>query len=245
MSSRDHTARLKFLGTAYWIVGASCAYWQTQVFAAVHRFGEVELPFLGKCSESEAVIFTLSLGWLPLVILHLIAHQHQRLGGVRPRFPGVMGDLAIPAGMKWIRALLFVALCVWPTFAHIYLTGRAYDHYVIVPSGFVNAEPNSAKWPAARGWKIALYPLVKPAWEKSGARWWANSREEWAEVYRAAGDASGYEVKPRYERVATSALWFQPILFDLVALGLTCSGLILALGGFFPKDRDASVAKCA
>jgi len=236
MTARDEQS--KFLSTAFWVVGAFCAYCETQVFAAAHRFGEVELPIFGKCFESEAVIFTLSLGWLPLVILHLIAHQHQRLGGARPRFPGVMGDLEIPSGMKWIRALLFVALCMWPTFAHVFLTGRAYTHYAIVPSGVVNKELDSAKWPAVRGWMLAVYPFVTPDRNNGDARWWVNLREEWADVHRAERHDSAYEVKSRYERVAVSAIWFQPILFDLVALGLAGSGLVLATAGFLPRDRE-------
>jgi hypothetical protein len=240
MSARHEQS--KFLGTAFWVVGGFCAYWETQVFSAAHRFGEVELPVFGKCFESEAVIFTLSLGWLPLLILHLIVLQHQRLGGARRRFPGVMANLKIPVGMKWIRGLLFVALCLWPTFVHVFLTGRAYDHYVIVPSGVINTEPDSAKWPAARSWKIAVYPLIRPPWEKCGARWWVNTRDEWTEVRRAESDGSSYQVKAQVERVATSALWFQPLLFDLVALGLSASSVALLVGGFLPAiTRDSEV----
>jgi len=236
MSSAASGAIRKFLGAAFWGVGSFCVYWETQVFAAANRFSSVDLPIMGRCTEMEAVLFTLSLIWLPLLILHIIVHQHQRLGGERPCFPGAMGNLAVPIGLKWLRVLLFIALCLWPTFVHVFLTGRAFSHYVIVPSGFVKTTLDTCQWPAVRGPRLALYPMVRPkdaAWEIDGMRWWVNKRQEWVEVKYATQDPpnSSINVQTHYERVGITALPVQPIGFMLFG-GLMCfSSLALLVNG--------------
>jgi hypothetical protein len=231
----DETILRKFLGTAFWGVGVFCYYWGTQLFIAINRYGELELPAFGRSSEMEAVIFTLTFGWLPLLILHLLVHQHQRLGGERPRFPGAMGSLAVPPTIKWVRFLLFMVLCLWPTFVHVYATGRAFSHYVIIPSGFINKTLNQEEWPAVRKWQLVAYPWTHPshlAWNSPGARWWVNSREEWVEVNRATQAICGeITVQKKYERVGITAIPLQPMAFLVVAVLLCCSSVMLLTNG--------------
>jgi hypothetical protein len=246
MRESEAAAVRNFLGAAFWGVGAFCAYWQTQVFIAALRFGEVNLPVVGRCSEMEAVIFTLTFGWLPLLILHLIVRQHQRLSGARPRFPGAMGGLIIPADLRWLRVLPFLALCLWPTFVHIFLTGRAFSHYMIVPSGFINSTLDASQWPTVSGWRLGFYPWILPAdraWEVGGARWWVNTREEWVEVKRGAQAAlphSKIAVETRHERVGITALSIQPVGFILLGGVISFSALALLVNGLKKRPtRDS------
>ena len=99
-----------FLSAAFWAIGGFCVYWETLVFVAIHRFREVDLPIFGECSQVEAVIFTLSFFWAPLLVLHFVLHAFQRLeanvASDRPRFPGTVGEKEVPTELKFIRVCL-------------------------------------------------------------------------------------------------------------------------------------------
>ena len=216
-----------FLSTAFWAVGTFCAYWETKVFVAVHRFSEVDVAPLGTCSNLEAVIFTLSLAWLPLLILHIVVHQYQRTGpDERPRFPGVIDDVEIPTGLKWVRALLFVALLLWPTFCHTFLTLRAFDHYGIIPSDVIKDKPVEEY--AIQKAQLLVAPFShpdKPEWNKSSTAWWVNvSRTEWRKLESPN--------PPSFERVAITALPLSPAIFALLCVGFVSSALVTTVNGF-------------
>lgn len=259
MAIRPQTA---FLSAAFWAVGAFCVYWQTTVIAAAHRFTEVELPLIGTCTQVEAIVLTLSVFWAPLLVLHLILHCYQRVeraqGGHRPRFPGTIGDDEIPGELKVVRVFLFVVLFVWPTCAHVFLTGRAFSHFQIVQSGIVDKP--KAEWRSLSGFReIVWFPVKIPEGAgRSDTFWWVNARRTElresppdqaaleSRIGKAApADASGASEK-RWSRVKVSALWLQPFAFAGAAVLGVLSCLVACINGFHPHGvLGSSYAFCA
>lgn len=230
-----------FLAGAFWAVGVLCVYLYTAVFAAAHRFGPVELPLLGKCSTMEGVLFTLSFCWAPLALLHIILHTYISLPEVRqdppPRFPGAVKDSQLPIRLRGVSAGLFIVLCMWPSFVHCFLTGRAFSHYAIVPKDVVGKSPlASEQWEAIRGSRLLGYAFSRPSsptWQRGGATWWVNyERPEWCTTFDYSVRSVNSEGRPQlegvpmHERVVVSALRMQPLFFVLSSCLLSISIIV-------------------
>jgi hypothetical protein len=235
-----------FLAAAFWAVGGFCVYWETLVLVAIHRFSEVDLPLIGKCSQVEAVIFTLSFFWAPLLVLHFVLHAFQRLeaevGSDRPRFPGAVGAEQVPAELKSIRVCLFVVLFLWPTGIHVFLTGRAFDHFQIIPSNM--ADKPTDQWRSTSGWKLLFFPCSRPdETAPTDTFWWVNGaraelREAWPDdinLQESLGKRSTPEKQLR--RIKVSAFGLQPLAFTLLATLAVWSSWITIFNGFSQRGR--------
>jgi hypothetical protein len=141
----------------------------------------------------------------------------------------VIKDVEIPTGLKWVRALLFVALLLWPTFCHTFLTLRAFDHYGIIPSDVIKDKPVEDY--AIRKAHLLVAPFShpdKPEWKRSSATWWVNvSRTEWRELKTPNS--------PSFERVAITALPLSPAIFALICAGFVCSSFVSVANGLRRK----------
>lgn len=210
------TSIKSFLETFYWIVGVYCSYFMTTVLLAMVRYKPVELSFLAECTEMEAVIYALTMMWVPLGALHFFLFRYQGLcraeRAEKPHFPGSISDHTIPRELKELRWVLFVFLVAWPTVVYGYCAARTFDSYHIVTNHQLNAE--DPKTGVLKKAGLVTYLWQWPEGRKCGEYcWWVNTRTE--------RDDKGARVK-------VSAVGLQPVGFVVMTLGLAFS-LLLAI----------------
>lgn len=255
----------KFLATAFWTLGFFCLYWESQVFIAAVRFTDVDLPIFGKCTQMESIIFTLSSVWLPLGMLHMVLHAYQRLSHLnedpRPHFPGAIGERTVPFQLRVIRIAMFVALLIVPTLFYLFMTGRAFSHFKVVPTG--NIEFNLAEKKALDPTRLIFYPRESlQNFPKNSALWWVNAeRTEAREVVKSpkrlpelkkdtgsaptapAPSEVGEPYSLGYERVKVTALPLQPLLFSVYCIALAWSVFVIIWNGFAHRRRSFFLRK--
>ncbi|WP_367873005.1 hypothetical protein [Luteolibacter sp. Populi] len=178
--------RGKFFESAFWILGGICLYWEFQVLISAVRFREIELPLFGVCTQMESIIFLLSTAWIPLLLMHIALAGFQKVAwekkGIKgPKLPGAIGDHTIPAALEAARVGLFIVLVWGTTLLHLFLTGRAFHHFRIIPSG--NVQVMVDKHFLKRS-QLLGFPLRTPdnkSWDKH--YWWVNAeRVESSEI---------------------------------------------------------------
>jgi hypothetical protein len=219
-----------FVAWAYWAVGSFCFYWETLVFITVNRSGtDVELPLIGKCEASEALVFTLSFFWPVLLALHFLVRAHQsvaRRGSFTAQFPGVLGDKDIPRQLGYLRVLLFVALVAWPTGLHVFHTCRTFDHMSIVLNVGGKVHPGTKR----EGWALLGWP-TKPV---SGEWRWLHWRDEGGVAQPPAADGTPQPNKIVVWPTAVPVL--QPWLFAVAGLAFT-GALFVEVGCGFRRRK--------
>lgn len=244
LSTRQWRELTQFIGRSFWILGSLAFTWEMLVVAALLRASpEVSLPLLGDCSGGEALILTLSLFWPVLLALHWVAHAHQRTSRGRDylsSFPGLLGDMDVPASLAWFRMLAFVLLLLIPSAAHVFLTARAFTHVSLVYKSGDRVLPSPKKdgtLMAYRGWsQLAPHRHLKREDKSRIGEWrWLHWRDE---IDRTPRDSEGkIPINPATRkpmaRDITASHWpsalplIQPWGFLLAAIGLSASTLLL------------------
>ena len=265
-STEAQTETLGFFSNFFALLGVSCFIYFTNIFAALHQFKEKDISFFGialpgKAFNSEAALFTLTFMWLPLGLLHLLAHLYQRHSRVarnaRPHFPYTLAKLpVIPPRYPWMKTALFAFLLVWPTFIYTFTTGRTFCHYGIIdwdrfpqtlPTKDVVAaknQINEAKGKENQHAVTGLQLLTRlPATANGQSRSWKSAGWVWVNLARTD------ELRPRLgdppdttRFVATQALpLVQPWGFLIASIVFSLSMIWLLIGGFrsLPPPRKA------
>ncbi len=244
--------QIDFLSTAFAIVGTGSFLYFVNVIVALHQFREKDFSYLGmslpgKAFNSEVAIFALTFMWIPLVVLHLIAHFYQsycrRAKKTPPHFPNSIAKLAIPTAWSWVRNSLFIALLVLPTAGYVFIAGRTFAHYGIVdrnliPDAFETDGKTStaslllipANDSAVRGWNLLTdYPATT-----SGQRYdWDSSGWAWINTHRSDELRPRLSDPPKTTRIVTIGAIpiIQPWGFVVMsALGIISAGALLIRG---------------
>src|ERR1700738_1646970 len=212
---------LSFIERLYWVLGLFCLYWFTRLEIVDYRMLPLEFPIFGSCFASEALIFSLSFFWAPLLALHLFIHAYQSRFAARQQwagFPGVLGDLPIPRTLAWVRLIVFIALVMLPTGAYIWSSGRALLRLNLHWSD--EPQPRMSAWQSIAQWRP---PAGQPAnWYFLSGGWsWQHKDGEWREVtFRQPSREKATRTKP----VSTSAYpGIQPSFFIVMDVLLLTS----------------------
>jgi hypothetical protein len=216
-ASRIDVQILNFVERLYWVLGAFCLYWFTRLEIVDYRMLPLDFPILGSCHASEALIYSLTFFWAPLLLLHQCVHACQRQFGERRQwagFPGVVGDLPVPRALASVRLMVFIALVVLPTAAYVWSSGRALLRLNLHWSN--ERQGRMAAWQSLGQWGP---PQGEPAhfWIFTGGWSWEHKDIEWRERTLATG---AKEPRP----VSISAFpGIQPAFFLLMDVVLLAS----------------------
>lgn len=205
-----------FLQKIYWVLGGFCTLVMTAVGLAMVGYQPVRLAFLEEGTELEAVIYALSLMWLPLGVLHYVLFRFQGLcreeGAVGPHFPSPVQGQGVRRELKELRWGLFVFLVVWPTVMYAFCVGRMYDGYHLVVHQTIGQQSTTDQ---LKGGELltCLWQWEKKHEGIAESWWWVDGG--------GAGDVQG-------EAGKVAAWKVQPLAFAVAMVGLTLSlGLAL------------------